>query len=201
MEDWMERWSLVLFFVVYFGLTFAWRSWHVRREAGINPYVLPASDDAPGYVGRAFRHTLIATGAYVSTQAVWPDADSWLGILPWLDAAPVRAAGWTMLLLSLLWAGVAQAHMGLSWRIGIDTRHATGLVRHGLFAVSRNPIFLAMRVSLLGLVLVRPNGLTLALAIAGELLMQLQVRLEEAFLLQRHGAAYTEYCAATRRWL
>jgi protein-S-isoprenylcysteine O-methyltransferase Ste14 len=91
--------------------------------------------------------------------------------------------------------------MGLSWRIGIDTAHATELVQHGLFGVSRNPIFLAMRLSLLGLLLVYPAAATLALLVAGEILIQVQVRLEEQHLLGLHGDAYRAYCARVRRWL
>ncbi len=91
--------------------------------------------------------------------------------------------------------------MGQSWRIGIDNEVRTPLVTSGLFAWSRNPIFLAMRVCLAALVLLQPNVITLALLLMGDLVMQFQVRLEEAFLREQHGAAYTDYCARVRRWL
>lgn len=197
----MERWALLALFITYFAIAFAWRSWRVWRLSGINPYVLPSSDDAQGYVTRAFRAVLITLGAYTLAQACWPPIDRWLGLLPWLELAGVQVTGWLALLASLLWTTLAQAQMGLSWRIGIDTRHQTALVSHGLFAHSRNPIFLAMRVSLVGLFLLRPNALTLVILTAGELLIQLQVRHEEAFLRQQHGAVYAEYCARTPRWL
>ncbi len=90
--------------------------------------------------------------------------------------------------------------MGRSWRIGIDTGHATDLVTSGLFALSRNPIFLAMRVCLAILVLVRPNAFTLALWLVGDVIMQVQVRLEESFL-QQLGADYLAYCERSRRWI
>ena len=91
--------------------------------------------------------------------------------------------------------------MGPSWRVGIDRTNQTTLIRRGPFALSRNPIFLGMRVSLLGLFLVLPNAVTLSVLIAGEVLMQVQVRLEEQHLSQMHGQAYTEYCQQVRRWL
>ena len=197
----MERWLLLLFFVIYFSTTFVWRSWRVWRKTGLNPYVLPNSDDAQGYVTKAFRWVLIAMGAYVAIQAAWPQADTMLGRIAVLDHRMIQVTGWIVLMLSLFWVGIAQMQMGLSWRIGIDLKHDTALVCTGLFALSRNPIFLAMRASLLGLLLVRPNGLTLALAIACELLMQLQVRQEEAFLRDRHGENYQDYCASTPRWI
>ena len=91
--------------------------------------------------------------------------------------------------------------MGRSWRIGIDTGHTTALVTAGLFALSRNPIFLAMRVCLFSLLLIRPNAVTLALWLVGDIIMQVQVRLEEAFLLAQHGPSYRAYSAGTRRWI
>jgi protein-S-isoprenylcysteine O-methyltransferase Ste14 len=74
-------------------------------------------------------------------------------------------------------------------------------VQGGLFAISRNPIFLAMRVTLLGLFLVLPSAATLSLLVAGEILMQVQVRLEEEHLASLHGAEYAAYCHRVRRWL
>lgn len=197
----MERWALFLFFVAFFIAAFVWRSWRVWHQTGINPYVLPSGDDAQGYIARAFRLVLLGVAGYAIAQAVWPDFDVHIANLAWLAHPTIHAAGWTILLLSLLWIGIAQFHMGTAWRIGLDEKNPTTLVSSGLFTLSRNPIFLGMRAGLLGLLLVRPNGLTLALGIAGELLMQLQVRHEEAFLLRQHGSAYREYCMRTRRWL
>ena len=91
-----------------------------------------------------------------------------------------------LLLAALAWTLVAQAQMGDSWRIGIDSANSTALVTSGLFAISRNPIFLAMRINLLGLFAVLPNALTLLTLIAGEMLMQVQVRLDETHLAGLH---------------
>lgn len=74
-------------------------------------------------------------------------------------------------------------------------------MRSGLFALSRNPIFLGMRLALLGLFLVLPTGATLVILLVGEALMQVQVRLEEAHLTEALGAQYEAYRGATRRWL
>ena len=85
--------------------------------------------------------------------------------------------------------------------MGIDAARSTQLVSHGLFGLTRNPIFLAMRVNLLGFFLVVPNAVTLAVLTAGELLIQVQVRLEEAHLADLHADAYARYCAKVPRWL
>ena len=63
------------------------------------------------------------------------------------------------------------------------------------------PVFLGMRATLLGLFLVLPNAVTLAIVVLGEALIQIQVRLEEEFLSAKHGTRYAEYQRSTRRWL
>jgi protein-S-isoprenylcysteine O-methyltransferase Ste14 len=72
--------------------------------------------------------------------------------------------------------------MGKSWRIGIDEERPATLVRQGVFGLSRNPIFLGMMVTLLGLFLSIPNAVTLLVLALGVVLIQIQVRLEEEFL-------------------
>ncbi|MFD2368384.1 methyltransferase family protein [Pseudoduganella sp. GCM10020061] len=188
-------------FLLYFATAFVWPSWRVWRRTGINPYVLPSGDDAHGFVTSGMRGVVAALFVYVLAQACWPRVDAALGVIPWLASPVWQAAGWLGFAIAMCWTIVAQFQMGRSWRIGIDRAHATGLVTNGLFAVSRNPVFLAMRLCLFSLVLIRPNALTAGLWLVGDVLMQFQVRLEEAFLRERHGAAYDSYCSRVRRWL
>ena len=61
--------------------------------------------------------------------------------------------------------------------------------------------FLGMRLNLLGLFLVLPNAVTLVILVLGDVLIQIQVRLEEAYLSQVHGEQYQSYCQQVRRWL
>jgi protein-S-isoprenylcysteine O-methyltransferase Ste14 len=196
-----ENTLLLVYFLAYFLLGFVWRSWLVYRCTGINPLVLPPTQDAYGYVGRAFKVAMAACAVVVVLLAAHPESGAWLGPVRHLQQASVAEVGWLCLIVSLLWMVVAQSQMGASWRVGIDSARRTPLVSHGLFGVSRNPIFLAMRVSLLGFFLVVPNAATLALLTVGEVLIQVQVRLEEHHLSQLHTDAYDSYCAKVPRWL
>lgn len=200
-EEAHARYGLLAYFLVYVALAFGWRSLVVYRSTGVNPFVLPSGDDAYGYVGRAFKVVISAYAAVVLLLAFADDAAALLGAfaVPWSRAASV--AGWVLLAVSLVWLLLAQVQMGASWRVGIDSERHTELVQHGLFSVSRNPIFLAMRVNLLGLFLVFPAAGTLTLLVAGEILMQVQVRLEEQHLTVLHGGAYRAYHSRVRRWL
>ena len=91
---------------------------------------------------------------------------------------------------SLLWIFVAQSQMADSWRIGIDQENETPLITKGLFSLSRNPIFLGILVADLGLFLVIPNALTLLIVVWVFHAIQIQVRLEEEFLIQTHNETY-----------
>ena len=193
--------ALLSYFIVYFMLAFVWRSLVVYKHSGQNPLVLSSRDDAYGYVGRAFKVLILVVVTIVVINATEPKWISLLGALSPLQNSFCSQLGWALLTISLLVLVVAQAQMGNSWRIGIDEMNRTELVSSGLFALSRNPIFLAMRINLIGLLLVLPNAVTLALVATGEVLMQVQVRLEEAHLQNLHGAKYMEYSTRARRWL
>lgn len=193
--------ELLAFFLLYFGLTFVWRSVLVYRKTGINPLVLGQGDDAYGYVGRAFKLNIMLIAAFVLIRTFWPASTQELGTIAALQSPTWATLGWVWMGLSLTLMLVAQAQMGLSWRIGIDEKNRTGLVTNGLFSLSRNPIFLSLRITLVGLFFHSPNSLTLTLACVGEVLMQLQVRLEEKHLLGQHGEHYTTYCQNVRLWL
>jgi protein-S-isoprenylcysteine O-methyltransferase Ste14 len=193
--------ALFIYCLIYFLLAFVWRSVLVYRRTGHNPFVLAGGDDAHGYVGRAFKGVVLAIAVVVSSHAFFPAASQGWVPLPGLQSPALAYSGWALLWISLAWLLVAQYQMGVSWRIGIDNKVATPLVETGLFKRSRNPIFLGMRLNLLGLFLVLPNTATACIAVAGEVVIQVQVRLEEAFLAARHGDAYRAYQGRVRRWL
>jgi len=153
------------------------------------------------FVGRLFRLTLLASVVVVVFHSFWPAGYQYLTPIPWLLHTILVYLGLGLLIASLIWILVAQAHMGQSWRIGIDPGHKAELVQSGVFRLSRNPIFLGMRLTLLGVFLILPNAISLAVLAMGEALIQIQVRLEEEFLAETYGEAYQSYRQKTRRWL
>jgi protein-S-isoprenylcysteine O-methyltransferase Ste14 len=192
--------DLTAFFALYFVLAFVWRGVTVYRRTGVNPLVLPRRDDAHGYIGRAFKVVLIGVAALLAAETFSPGGVHRFGQADLLDTPIARVLGWTVLWASLVWLVIAQAQMGNSWRVGIDEARTTDLVTRGVFGWSRNPIFLGLRVTLAGLILVLPFGSTLALAVAAEVLIQVQVRLEETHLRALHGDRYEAYVRRVRRW-
>jgi protein-S-isoprenylcysteine O-methyltransferase Ste14 len=192
---------LPLYLLLWFVLAFAWRSYLVWQRTGRNPYRLGKTDSAHDFIGRLFRLTFAACAGVVLVYSLWPAGYEWLVPITWLERPALALVGLVLLVVSLVWTLLAQKQMGDSWRIGIDQEKKTALVSHGVFRLSRNPIFLGMRLNLLGFFLVLPNAITLAVLVLGDVLIQIQVRLEEEFLALTHSADYARYCQQTRRWL
>lgn len=190
---------LLAFFSTFFALALFWPTLRLWREHRVNALVLPSDDSAHGLVGRLFKGTILAAFMLLVSLGLGLSL-AVIGPLSWLESSTTDFIGWVLLAASLLWIVVAQAQMGASWRIGIDSGSHTELVTGGIFQLSRNPIFLGMRLSLLGLFLVLPNAVTLAILVLGEALMQVQVRLEEEHLGALHGEAYVAYRKRVRRW-
>jgi protein-S-isoprenylcysteine O-methyltransferase Ste14 len=101
-------------------------------------------------------------------------------------------------LLLLLWSLVS---FGKSFRVGIDADHPDRLITSGVFAFSRNPIYLAFAIILLGQFLIFPNWILLVFLGAGTWLFHRQVILEEGFLKKHYEQEYSDYCRRVRRYL
>ena len=195
------KYFLLVYFIVYIGVAFVWRTYQVRRLTGINPVVFKHSDDAHDFIGRVFKLLFALVALVVVVATFFPNIHDFTGPIVWLELPKVKWVGVTLLFLSLGWTAIAQYQMGQSWRIGIDREHPSPLVHKGLYNLSRNPIYVGIMATLGGLFLFIPNALTLLVLVLGVILISIQVRLEEAYLLESHGPAYEEYRRRVRRWL
>jgi protein-S-isoprenylcysteine O-methyltransferase Ste14 len=112
---------------------------------------------------------------------------SWVGVL-------LCVVGLLLVFLSLV-------SFGKSFRIGIDAEHPDQLVTTGIFAFSRNPIYVAFGCVLLGEFLVFPNWILLVYLVVASALIHRQVLREEEYLGRHYGQRYWEYCNRVRRYL
>jgi protein-S-isoprenylcysteine O-methyltransferase Ste14 len=195
------RYFLPTYLIAYFIVAFFWRSYVVWKRTGINPVVFKGSDSAHDFIGRVSKLLFAVIVGVVLVYSFLPSAYQYLMPIPWLGRSWIRLVGIILLIASLLWTILAQAQMGESWRIGIDSAHKTKLIQTGVFRVSRNPIFLGIMVTLLGLFLVIPNAVTLLVLVLGIFLINVQVRLEEEYLKITHGDEYAGYIQQVRRWI
>ena len=191
--------ALPIYFTIYFGLAFVLKSLLIAHKIGKNPLVLPKDDSAYGLIGFYFKTMLISVFLYVTVQAFFKIENEFFLTIHQLETPIIQYLGLILLIIALIWTIIAQNHLKDSWRIGIDTVTKTNLITSGLFSVSRNPIFLGMILSLFGLFLTKPNALTILFLIMGYVLIQIQIRLEEEFLLKQHGQTYQQYKQTVRR--
>ena len=112
---------------------------------------------------------------------------SWIGVV-------FCFAGLLLFLLSLI-------SFGNSFRVGIDENNPDKLVTTGVFAFSRNPIYVAFGSILLGQFLVFPNWILLAYFGGATWLIHRQVLREEDFLKKHYGNEFLEYCDRVRRYI
>ena len=101
--------------------------------------------------------------------------------------------------LSLLIGSLAS--FGKSFRVGIDQDRPDELITTGIFAFSRNPIYVAFALVLAGEFLAFPNPVLLMYLIAAIALFHRQVLREEHYLVAHYGAPYQEYRQKVRRYL
>ena len=101
-------------------------------------------------------------------------------------------------LLLLLWSVVSFRQ---SFRVGIDADHPDRLITDGVFAFSRNPIYVAFAIILIGEFFILPNWITLIYIAAVTWLFHRQVLREEDYLRRHYGHAYVDYCNRVRRYL
>jgi len=199
--DHFLRIFLPLYLLAVFVGVMAGRSYLVWKRTGINPYKLGSTESAHDLIGRFFRYDSLLVIISVAVFSASSRAYNYLVPIGWLEHPYVKAAGVVFLLAALVWVAVAQTQMGASWRVGIDSEHKTDLVKKGLFTLSRNPIFLGFRVILFGLLLTIPNAVTLVAFVVGDVLMQVQVRLEEEHMAELHGENFEDYRREVRRWI
>ncbi len=192
---------LVIYLISFFGLAMVLPSYRVWKTTGTSPYKLGKSESAHDYIGILFRLTMLAVALVVVLFAFLPSLYEYLVPIPYLSSSILTIAGQTLLVIAIIWVLASQVHMQKSWRIGIDEDVKTELIQTGLFKFSRNPIFLGMRIMLLGLFFVIPSAISLTILVSGELLIQIQVRLEEEFLTRVHGQSYLVYQKHVRRWI
>lgn len=120
----------------------------------------------------------------------------------WQWSAPPSAA-WRWMGIVLMVAGLALAGRALldlgSNLTALPRPRATGsLVRTGIYAHARHPIYGGLMVAAAGFALWRASGLHLLLAAALALYMLAKARREEAFLAERFPD-YEAYRARTKR--
>ena len=182
----------------------SWRTINLIVRHGLNPITLRVRKRGlQGLVELSLFVNVNFWAAAVVVCAIAPGlvSDSWLLGTPLLPIHVTRYAGFVLLVLALIILVQGQTALGTAWRLGIDERHPGALVTDGIYARTRNPIYLFFDLYFAGTFLM--NGtLFFALSAAFTVLnLHYQILKEEEYLAQVHGPPYEVYRArAPRYW-
>lgn len=192
---------LFIFYCVFLVALFVIPSYITYKRTGINPFKFSKEETAINYVGKAYKIISAIAFITITLNAFLPFAMQYLVSIEYLKSDIIVWVGMGLLHLSFLIIFIAQRNMENEWRIGIDNENKVNLITKGLFGISRNPIFLGVIFVFIGLFLIIPNVVTAVILVSGIIVIQVQVRLEEEFLVIELGEEYKNYLSKVKRWL
>lgn len=197
---------LVGIFGLLFVAAIAVRIYLVSKKINRSPVAPVGGGTAHGYVHKILAVVVALHALNIVAfrlQEFMPNVPVYAAFipLPVLQTPAVQAVGLVLAFLGLAWSVVAQTQMGRNWRIGNHELDETELIRHGLYTVSRHPIYVGFIAIAVGIFLATPNILSLVCAIFTFVVLSILARMEEEFQVSRHGEAYRDYISRTRRWI
>ena len=117
-----------------------------------------------------------------------------------IDSTVARIIGVALVSVGLIIFVLAFVSFGDSWRVGFDTRTPGALVTTGLFAFTRNPIYVFIDLWFLGIFLINGRLIFLIFAILAFAAIHWQILKEEDFCTKLYGVPYKDYCSRTGRY-
>ena len=167
-----------------------WRLVAVKQALGVKAWAVGETGRLPRVTGMGFFAAFSVIG-YATLVLAWEDNNR---LWPHLFGAMFAGAGALVMI-------IAQIQMGRAWRIGIRPGDAPELVDTGLFAVSRNPIYLGMALLAVGTAIASGLWWAWVALLVFVVVTDLHIRHEESHLRENFGAAFIVYCAKVRRWI
>jgi protein-S-isoprenylcysteine O-methyltransferase Ste14 len=120
---------------------------------------------------------------------------------PFWDSQIPGWIGVTLCVVGIAGIVASLISFGASFRVGIDEDNPDKLVTGGMFAFSRNPIYVSFDTFFLGQLLIHRNLPLLVFGIGFASIIHRQILREEKFLTAHYGKDYTDYCRKVRRYL
>ena len=147
-----------------------------------------------------FRLFRIAIWTACVLRLLFPEMERWLLPVASLQVDWISLSGLGLLCFGFAFAVCGSLSLAAAWRSGIDEAASEQLVTTRLYAFTRNPTFVGVRLAQLGFFLAWPTAFSLVCLIVGWIAVSVQVELEEAHLQQRFGDGYADYQRAVGRW-
>jgi len=109
--------------------------------------------------------------------------------------------GYFLLIKGFVLFIISHAQMGKSWRMGMDNKTKTKLVKTGFFGRSRNPVYTSLLTQALGITILMFNITTIIVLILLSANFYLVIKSEEKFLEKKFGKEYLKYKNKVRRFI
>ena len=197
--DYFQIAALAILFV---GIV--WKAVYLRRTSGINAIVVGRGKRGWGLVFELYAFAALALWMLEMLLTALPTG---IHIMPLptdvqlFDSLPAKIIGTTSILFGLsifIWAYIS---FGRSWRVGFDRTAPGELVTTGIFAFSRNPIYLFLDLWFVGVFLINGRLSFLIFALLAIVHVHIQILREEKFLSDLYGEEYQNYRSQTGRYL
>lgn len=180
------------------------RASYLRLRKHINPIVIGGGKNGlflaielMAVVGLVVWLVEVLLYALHSGFRIFPSPFDWRLV----SSSAAQSIGVAFVTLGLVIFGLAFISFGDSWRVGFDQRTPGALVTGGVFAVSRNPIYVFLDLWFIGTFLIDGTLIFLIFAALAIGFLHWQILQEEKFLLRLYGRPYQDYCQRTGRYL
>jgi protein-S-isoprenylcysteine O-methyltransferase Ste14 len=196
--DYFEIATIVIFLLVVVS-----RVVYMRVSRNINPIAIGGGKkglalvvELVSFAGLIVWMAEVLLRAFHSGFSVFPSSLH----LQLIDSPVAKLLGVACATVGLVIFIMAYISFGDSWRVGFDVKTPGALVTSGMFAISRNPIYVFLDLWFLGIFLINGTLFFLIFAVLAILLTHWQILQEEAFLLNLYGQPYDDYRARTPRY-
>jgi protein-S-isoprenylcysteine O-methyltransferase Ste14 len=188
-------------FVWIYLLSFLALTAVAQLEAGRSVWLFGRGKEKQTLPALLFRFAFIGAAVWPLVRLITGDIPADDPIRSALDGNWIHVLGASLIVTGAYVAILSQRHMGASWRIGAAEGEIGPIVDDGPFALSRNPVFVGQALLFVGLFLVLPGVISLALTAALLIAIHLQVTVEERVLAVTMGAPYKDYLRRVPRWI
>ena len=197
--DYFQFVSVVVFLLIILGKTL-----YLRFNRNINPIAIGGGKrglvlavELIAFAGLAVWMVEILLSALDSSFHLFPSSLN----LQLIDSLAAKFIGVALVTTGLIIFTLAYVSFGDSWRVGFDVKTPGALVTTGVFAVSRNPIYLFLDLWFFGIFLINGTLMFLIFAALTAAVVHWQILQEEEFLFHLYGQPYQDYLARTQRYV
>ena len=190
--------AIVLFYAMFIG-----RSIEMHRR-GERVFVIgKGKGGVRALLEMVFMAGLLIWSGEIVLRGLWPGASFFPAVMgkPFFDSRAADGLGVAAIVTGLALFAAALWSFGRSWRIGIDHDRPGTLITRGIFAFTRNPIFLFMDIYFVGTWLIQRDLFFLLFAIVAVAGIHYQILQEEKFLVRHYGDTYRRYLLRVPRYI